>query len=66
MGPAVSTLVAYFDTCRRKRNQVDNDRANAAADTEAEELLSKAEEFRDLVEKSIVKRHRRYASRGEP
>src|SRR5712692_638155 len=50
MGSPVSTLVAYFDTCRRKRNQVDYDRANAATETEAQELIHNADEFRDLVE----------------
>ena len=47
MGSSVSMLATYFDTCRRKRNQVDYDRVNAATETEAEELLTKAEEFRD-------------------
>lgn len=60
MGPSVSALASYFDTCRRKRNQVDYDRANAATQTEAEELISKAEEFRTLVEKWILKHHRHY------
>ena len=48
MGSSVAVLVTYFDTCRRKRNLVDYDRADAATETEAEELLNKAEEFRDL------------------
>jgi uncharacterized protein (UPF0332 family) len=61
MGSSVSALVTYFDTCRRKRNQVDYDRANAATETEAEELLAKAEEFRELVEKWILKHHSGYA-----
>lgn len=60
MGPSVSGLVTYFDMCRRKRNQVDYDRASAATETEAEELLVKAEEFRDLVEKWISKHHSNY------
>ena len=60
MGSSVSALAAYFDTCRRKRNQVDYNRANAATETEAAELLSKAEEFRELVEKWICKHHPRY------
>lgn len=51
MGPPVSELVAYFDTCRRKRNLVDYDRTNAATETEADELLTKAKEFRKFVEK---------------
>ena len=57
MGQPVSALVAYFDTCRRKRNQVDYDCANAATETEAEDLLRKAEEFRDLVEQWVRKHY---------
>jgi uncharacterized protein (UPF0332 family) len=61
MGPPVSALVAYFDTCRRKRNQVDYDFANAATETEAEDLLQKAEEFRALVEEWVRKQYPHYA-----
>jgi hypothetical protein len=61
MGRPVAAFVAYFDTCRRKRNQVDYDCANAATETEAEDLLQKAEEFRDLVEEWIRKHHPSYA-----
>jgi uncharacterized protein (UPF0332 family) len=61
MGPSASALVAYFDTCRRKRNQVDYDCANAATETEAEDLLQRAEEFRDLVEQWIRKHYSQYA-----
>jgi uncharacterized protein (UPF0332 family) len=61
MESPISTLVTYFDTCRRKRNQVDYDLVNAATETEAEELIRKAEEFQDLVEEWIRKHHRPYA-----
>jgi hypothetical protein len=61
LGSSISALVTYFDTCRRKRNQVDYDRVNAATDTEAQELLNKAEEFRNLAEKWIRKHHPAYA-----
>src|SRR5579872_967413 len=61
MGPPVSALVSYFDTCRRKRNQVDYDCAIAATETEAEDLLQKAEEFRDLVEVWVRKHYPHYA-----
>jgi len=53
IGPKIGKLVAYFDTCRRKRNQVDYDFALVASDTEVEELLSNAEEFRTVVEEWI-------------
>jgi uncharacterized protein (UPF0332 family) len=61
MGSPVSALAAYFDTCRRKRNQVDYDRTNAATETEAEDLLQKAEEFRELVEQWIQKHYPGYS-----
>jgi hypothetical protein len=60
MGSSVSGFVTYFDTCRRKRNLVDYDLINAATETEAEELIRKAAEFRDLVEEWIRKHHRQY------
>ena len=62
MGTSISAQITYFDTCRRKRNQVDYDRTHAATETEAEELLEKAEEFRKMVEKWISKHHATYAT----
>ena len=61
MGAQVSPLVPYFDACRRKRNQVDYDMANAATETEAEELVLKAEGFQTMVEQWIRMRHPQYA-----
>ena len=60
MGPKIGKMVAYFDTCRRKRNQVDYDFALVASDAEVEELLASATEFRDLVESWIRQNHREY------
>jgi hypothetical protein len=57
MGPAVSNLVSYFDTCRRKRNMLDYDNAHVVTATEAQELVQKAEEFRTLVEQWIAQHH---------
>jgi hypothetical protein len=62
MGPKLIKLVAYFDTCRRKRNQVDYDFALVASDTEVEELLSSAEEFRTLVEEWVRTHYAAYAA----
>ena len=62
IGREVSAFAEYFDRCRRKRNQVDYDLANAATTTEAQELIGKAEEFRDLVEQWIRKTHPQFAS----
>ena len=58
----VVTLTDYFDTCRRKRNNIDYDGSEIVTETEAEELLKKAGEFRDLVERWIVNKHPAYKS----
>jgi len=50
MGAGIEEMASYFDTCRRKRNQVDYDFAEAATEAEASELLVKAREFQLLVE----------------
>ena len=63
MGPKIGKLVAYFDTCRRKRNQVDYDFALVTSDTEVQELLANAEEFRTAVEAWIRTHYPAYASR---
>lgn len=57
LGRDSSPLADYFDTCRRKRNAIDYDLAHVASETEAEELLEKAREFQQLVEKWIKKHH---------
>jgi uncharacterized protein (UPF0332 family) len=55
-------LARYFETCRRKRNMLDYDMANVATETEARELLGKAEEFRQLVEQWIAQHHPQFAA----
>jgi hypothetical protein len=50
MGHRVAPLANYVETCRRKRNMLDDDMANVATDTEVRELLEKAHAFRQLVE----------------
>jgi hypothetical protein len=57
IGPSVSQLVAYFETCRRKRDTLDYDVANVVSDTEAAELLQKAREFKEEVEAWIATHH---------
>jgi len=54
LGHPVPEWVDYFDACRRKRNRLDYDVASVVTGTEAEELLSKAQEFRDLIEQWIT------------
>ena len=57
LGKPSEPLADYFETCRRKRNLIDYDASEVVTDTEAEELLEKAEEFQEMVEKWIVKHH---------
>ena len=60
MGRSIIPLSTYFDLCRRQRNQVDYDMANAATEAEADLLVQKAEEFQRLVESWIRKKHPSY------
>jgi uncharacterized protein (UPF0332 family) len=60
MGRAIVPFSSYFDRCRRQRNQVDYDMANAATEAEADLLVQKAEEFQRLVEAWIRKKHPAY------
>lgn len=57
MGSTVANHVAYFDTCRIKRNTVDYDMANVTSEAEADELVKMATEFDRLVEAWIAKNH---------
>jgi hypothetical protein len=61
MGTSIARLAAYFETCRRKRNQLDYDVADVASDTEAAEILEKAKEFKQAVETWIAANHPQYA-----
>ena len=54
MGSSAFSLAAYFDACRRKRNQIDYDQAHAVTETEAREICEKAKEFQQLVEQWIA------------
>ena len=59
LGPGVTNLASYFDTCRRKRNILDYDSAQVVTETEAKELVEKADESRTLVEKWMAQHHAR-------
>ena len=61
LGKSSSRLADYFDTCRRKRNSLDYDTANVTSETEANELLQKAEEFQQRVDAWIKKNHPKLA-----
>jgi uncharacterized protein (UPF0332 family) len=60
LGTTAENLADYFETCRRKRNKIDYDAAEVVTETEADELLEKALEFKDLVEKWIAKHYPMY------
>jgi len=45
MGGDYHALADYFDSCRAKRNITDYDYAGGISNTEAQELISEAEEF---------------------
>jgi hypothetical protein len=62
LGPNSSNLADYFETCRRKRNVLDYDAANVISDAEAQELLQKAGEFRNMVENWIRQNHSHFVS----
>jgi hypothetical protein len=50
VGASGSAYADYFETCRRKRNVIDYTRSHVATDSEADEIVSKAREFYDVVE----------------
>ena len=54
MGKAADPYSDYFDRCRRKRNMIDDD-AFVATETEAVEIVAKANEFVGMVEQWIAK-----------
>ena len=57
LGASGTPFTVYFDTCRRKRNTVDYDRAHVATETEATEILMQAKDFLQLTEAWIVQNH---------
>jgi len=57
LGPSVSTMAAYLDNCRTARNELSYDAASLVSDSDADELVEKAEELRDLVEDWISRNH---------
>jgi hypothetical protein len=55
--PEAEDFADYFDTCRRKRNYIDYDGADIVTETEAGELVEKANEFHAFVEDWISREH---------
>lgn len=46
----VDDLCDFFDTCRRKRNDIDYDFADVVTDTELAEILDKVTDYQSLIE----------------
>jgi len=57
IGTTAVALTDYFETCRRKRNVIDYMTSSVATDTEAEEIVEKANEFRSMVEQWVRMKH---------
>ena len=57
LGKLALPYTTYFDACRRKRNQLDYDIAQVTSHTEAQELISKAHEYRQLIESWLTRNH---------
>jgi hypothetical protein len=56
-GPEGVALIDLFDACRRKRNVIDYMNSSIATETEADELVHKANEFHKLVENWLTATH---------
>lgn len=63
IGKSTERVADYFETCRRKRNQIDYTQSHVATDTEAREILTKAKEFYELVEAWIAEHHPKLAKK---
>jgi hypothetical protein len=61
VGAAGKPLAKYFEVCRRKRNEIEYDRAHVASRADADEIVRRAEELQLLVEASIKKHHSAWA-----
>lgn len=61
IGAPAKPLAKYFDVCRRKRNEIDYDRANVASRTDADEIVERTAELQTLVEDWIKKNYSAFA-----
>lgn len=57
MGSACEPLATYFDVCRQSRNDLSYGLASVVSDSDADELLKRATEFRDEVEQWLRANH---------
>lgn len=63
LGPTATGLAKYFEVCRRKRNEIDYDRAFVASDADADEIVRRAGELRTAVERWIAVTHPNFAKK---
>ncbi len=57
LGGGVKKLADFFDSCRRKRNEIDYDRAFVASQADADEIVKKTKELEVAVETWITAHH---------
>jgi hypothetical protein len=57
MGAAYDTLATYLDGCRQSRNDLSYGAASVVSDSDADELLKKATEFRESIEVWLRTKH---------
>ena len=57
VGAAGKGLARYFEVSRRKRHEIDYDRAHVASRADADEIVKQSEELQKLVEDWIAKHH---------
>jgi hypothetical protein len=57
LGSAARPLARYFEVCRRKRNEIDYDRAFVASDADAEEIIRRTRELQASAEAWIAEHH---------
>jgi hypothetical protein len=57
LGSSIAKLAAYFDSCRRKRNDLSYDTANVVTDTEVDELLKEVKQFVQTIGTWISQHH---------
>ncbi len=60
LGKPGKKMADYFKTSQRKRNHIDYDYSNVATETEANEMLEKAQEYQTLIEGWIETNHSAY------
>lgn len=55
--PEVELLSDYLDTCRRKRNHIDYDGSEVVTRTETEEIIRKANKYKEIASEWIKKNY---------